>query len=84
MIANIHWSQAQLAKHWQVSEGTLERWRSEGIGPIYLKLMGHVQYRLSDISAYGEDCLRMSTSMRAPAPCQRQSKFDTAIPGIGN
>ncbi len=65
MVENIYWSQAQLAEHWQVSEATLERWRSEGIGPIYLKLMGRVRYRLSDISAYEEDCLRVSTSERA-------------------
>ena len=71
MIANIRWSQAQLAKHWQVSEGTLERWRSEGIGPIYLNLMGRVHYRLSDISAYEDDCLRVSTSVRAPVPNDR-------------
>ncbi len=37
MIENMHWSQAQLARYWQVSEGTLERWRSEGIGPIFFK-----------------------------------------------
>ena len=34
MTENMYWSQAQLAEHWQVSEGTLERWRSEGIGPV--------------------------------------------------
>ena len=67
MIKNIYWSQAQLAEHWQVSEGTLERWRSEGIGPVYLKLTGSVRYRLSDISAFEEDCLRGSTSERASA-----------------
>jgi hypothetical protein len=35
MIENIHWSQAQLARYCQMSGGTLERWRSEGIGPIF-------------------------------------------------
>lgn len=29
MVENIYWNQAQLAKRWQVSEGTLERWRPE-------------------------------------------------------
>ena len=46
MIENIHWSQAQLAWYWQVSEGTLERWCPEGIGPIFLKLQGQVRYRI--------------------------------------
>ena len=65
MIENMHWSQAQLARYWQLSEGTLERWRSEGIGPIFLKLQGQVRYRIEDISAYEEECLRVSTSVRA-------------------
>ena len=29
-------TQTQLADRWQVAESTLERWRSEGIGPIFL------------------------------------------------
>ena len=72
MIENIYWSQTQLAEHWQVSESTLERWRSVGIGPIYLKIMGRVRYRLSDISAFEEDCLRGSTSERASARNDRR------------
>jgi hypothetical protein len=56
------WDQRKLAEHWRVSEGTLERWRSEGIGPIFLKLQGSVRYRLSDIVAFEEESLRKSTS----------------------
>ena len=65
MIENMHWSQAQLARYWQLSEGTLERWRSEGIEPIHLKMMGRVRYRLSDIADFEEGSLRRSTSERA-------------------
>lgn len=65
MIENIYWSQTQLAEHWQVAESTLERWRSEGIGPIYLKLMGSDRYRLSNITDFEEDALRGSKSERA-------------------
>lgn len=35
-----HLNQGQLAERWGVSEATLERWRSEGIGPVFLKLQG--------------------------------------------
>jgi len=31
-------TQRELCNRWQVSEATLERWRFEGIGPIYVKL----------------------------------------------
>ena len=29
-------TQRELCNRWQVSEATLERWRSEGMGPIYV------------------------------------------------
>jgi predicted site-specific integrase-resolvase len=45
-------SQIELAQRWQISESTLERWRSEGIGPVFLKLRGQVRYRDIDILAY--------------------------------
>ena len=35
-------TQRELCNHWQASEATLERLRSEGIGPIYVKLCGQV------------------------------------------
>ena len=59
-----HFNQRELADRWDVSEATLERWRSEGIGPVYLKLQGHVVYRLEDIEAYEAASLYRSTSER--------------------
>ena len=58
----IHFNQRNLAKRWDVSEATLERWRTEGIGPKYLKLCGRVLYRLVDIEEYESACLMSSTS----------------------
>jgi hypothetical protein len=57
-----HFNQKQLAARWRVSEATLERWRSEGLGPKFLKLCGRVLYRQVDIEAYEESCLMTSTS----------------------
>ena len=48
----IHFSQQNLAKRWNVSEAILERWRTQGIGPLFLKVQGRVLYRLVDIEAY--------------------------------
>jgi len=39
----------------------LERWRTEGIGPKFLKLLGRVVYRVVDIEAFEESCLSTST-----------------------
>ena len=47
-----HLNQRQLAERWNVAEATLERWRSAGIGPVYLKLQGRVLYRVEDIEEY--------------------------------
>lgn len=57
-----HLNQRQLAERWDLSEATLERWRSEGIGPVFLKLQGQVRYRAEDIQAFEADSLRKSTS----------------------
>ena len=57
----VHLNQKKLAARWCISEATLERWRSEGIGPKFLKLCGRVLYRQVDIEAYEESCLATST-----------------------
>ncbi|MFA7578906.1 hypothetical protein [Castellaniella sp.] len=44
-----------------IAETTLERWRSEGLGPKFLKLCGRVLCRQVDIEAYEESCLATST-----------------------
>ena len=62
-----HLNQRQLASRWDVSEATLERWRSEGIGPVFLKLQGRVLYRVEDVESHEADSLRKSTSERVVA-----------------
>jgi len=48
----IHLSQKELAARWRMSLATLERWRSDRIGPVFLKILGRVLYRLIDIEAF--------------------------------
>lgn len=62
----IHFNQRNLAKRRDVSEATLERWRTQGIGPKYLKLCGRMLYRLVDIEEYESAC-RMSFTGKAVA-----------------
>lgn len=47
-----HLNQYDLAKRWNISFRTLERWRWEGVGPAYLKIGGRVVYRLEDIEEF--------------------------------
>lgn len=62
-----HFSSSELAERWGVTEDCLQRWRSAGIGPVYLKLGGRVVYRIEDIEAYEDECARASTAQRAVA-----------------
>ena len=57
-----HLTQGELAERWNCSEASLERWRCEGIGPVFMKLNGRVLYRIEDVEAYEAQCLRTSTS----------------------
>ncbi len=62
-----HLNQRQLADRWDLSEASLERWRTEGIGPVFMKLQGRVLYRAEDIVSFENESLRKSTSKRADA-----------------
>jgi hypothetical protein len=45
-------SEELLAERWFCSVSRILRWRSENIGPAYLKMGGRILYRVSDIEAY--------------------------------
>ncbi len=57
-------SENELAQRWGVSPKTLQRWRSEGRGPHYLKLSKRVTYPLETITEYEHCALHVSTSER--------------------
>lgn len=54
----------QLSERWLVNITTLERWRSEGKGPPYLRIQGRVLYRLEDIETYEAQHLHRSPGER--------------------
>ena len=56
-----HLNVYQLSKRWGLSTGTLDHWRRYGKGPRFLKIGGHVLYRLCDIRAYEEQQVRQTT-----------------------
>ena len=51
-MATRHLSQIELAARWCISHRTLERWRTTGEGPKFIKLDGRVIYRLEDVEAF--------------------------------
>ena len=50
-------TEKMLTDRWVCSVARLQRWRTIGEGPPYLKIVGKVLYRLKDIEAYEEACL---------------------------
>lgn len=57
-----HLNQEQLARRWNISGRTLERWRWLRQGPPYLRIGGRVVYRLEDVEAYEAAQLQTSHS----------------------
>lgn len=57
----------ELAQRWGVSPKTLQRWRSEGRGPRYLKLSKRVSYPLEAIVDFEYSALHESTAERVMA-----------------
>ncbi len=60
-------TQTELAERWQISEATLERWRTETGGPVFLKLGAQVRYRVCDVEAFEAEVLRESTKLHRDA-----------------
>jgi hypothetical protein len=75
----VHFNQRQLAARWRISEATLERWRSAGLGPKFLKLCGRVLYRQVDIETYEESCLATSTSSRVAHAAPTEFSHDVLL-----
>lgn len=61
-----HLDEEALAKRWQMSSRTLQRWRQTGRGPAYLKLGSRIVFRLSDVEAYENDHLQGGSDEAEP------------------
>ena len=55
-------NQDQLARRWNLSSRSLERWRWRGVGPKFCKLGGSVRYRFEDIQEYEREHARTKSS----------------------
>jgi hypothetical protein len=62
-----HLTSIDLARRWNVSPRTLERWRGLGLPPKFLKLHGRVAYRLEEVEAF-EAARLVGGCSEAPSP----------------
>lgn len=60
-------TETELANRWGISPKTLQRWRTEGRGPHYMKLSKRVTYPLDEITEYERHALHASTSQSVSA-----------------
>lgn len=65
-------TETELARRWNVSIKTLQRWRSEERGPPYIKLSKAVRYPVDEIVTY-EQAIRQGMSNEAPLPALRRN-----------
>ena len=56
--------QKELARRWNMQEGTLASWRYKGHGPKYIKIGTSIRYRVSDIEMYERDRYLISPGQR--------------------
>ncbi|MBF0453891.1 MAG: helix-turn-helix domain-containing protein [Magnetococcales bacterium] len=57
-----HLNPFQLSRRWGINPKTLQNWRSQGRGPAFLKVGGHVLYRMEDIERYEQERLQVGTT----------------------
>ena len=69
-------NQTELARRWGISPRTLERWRWLGEGPAFVKIGGHVAYRLEDVEAFEVANLRTSTTQVATPAKPAEVRYD--------
>ena len=60
-----HLTQRELAKRWNKSEATIERYRALGTSPRFLKIGGKVLFREEDVLEYERNRLYETNATRA-------------------
>ncbi|MGA3891436.1 helix-turn-helix transcriptional regulator [Ralstonia nicotianae] len=68
-----HLTQRDLALRWGKAEATIARYRSDGVGPRFLKIGGAVLYRQEDVERFELENLFDSSSSRS-----EETECDTA------
>ena len=57
-------TEEELATYWGVARYTLQKWRYNGQGPMYIKIGGKIRYTKEAIIEYEKNRVFLSTSKR--------------------
>lgn len=72
-------TQTELARRWRLSPRTLERWRTLGQGPSYLKI-GHVLYPMNNIEAFERERMYLRSSLKGQVSTRQVASKSQASP----
>lgn len=61
MMQRVTFSEQDLGERWGISVKTLQRWRSEGRGPKFMKLSKRVLYPVEEVYVFESEAMRAST-----------------------
>ena len=60
-------TEQELADLWDMKRNTLQKWRSSGVGPVYIKRVGRVVYRKDAIAEFERKNCFQGSGQRAEA-----------------
>lgn len=60
-MQRVTFSEEEFGKRWGISAKTLQRWRSEGRGPKFMKLSKRVLYPIDEVYTFESEAMRAST-----------------------
>jgi len=61
---HIRLTESELAEYWGVKKSTLQKWRTHGVGPVYIKLGSKVVYPRESIIAYEKSRMFLSADKK--------------------
>ena len=57
-------TEKELAELWKMKRNTLQKWRSLGVGPRYIKRVGRIVYRKTDVAEFEKNSLYQGTKKK--------------------
>jgi predicted site-specific integrase-resolvase len=57
-------TERELADAWGMKRNTLQKWRSNGVGPKYIKRVGRIVYRKDDITEFERNNVFQGTNRK--------------------
>jgi predicted site-specific integrase-resolvase len=57
-------TESELADYWGIKKSTLQKWRTNGVGPVYIKLGSKVVYPRESIIAYEKSRMYLSADQK--------------------